>query len=218
MQTYKKILSIFCLVSSLMISANISGNVVNAKEKAAPNLPNGALTVLESEKYVQNDKLYRTVTKLPALTEKMEALNSVCASIVKTKKLNLVILDTREATSPKAIKSGYPEGLFHAVDTANSIPQKLGNNIITGSHMFIVVENKNAKKALGIEPLIYIKNTVNGTISKADLQAAQKEKKELASLQDFLNLPQISLAKNSREFAIAQMVFKNAEQNHAKAK
>lgn len=66
--------------------------------------------------------------------------------------------------------------------------------------------------------MIYIKNTVNGTISKADLQAAQKEKKELASLQDFLNLPQISLAKNSRELAIAQMVFKNAEQNHAKAK
>lgn len=218
MKSYKNILAVCCLAGSLIISGNITGNVARAQEQAAANLPNASLTVQEAEKYVKNDKLYQTVAKLPPITEKMEALNALCVSIVKTKELNLVVLDTREAISEKSIRAGYPASLFHAIDTANSIPQKVGSNIVTGSHKFIFVQNKNAKRSLGVEPLVYIKNTANGNISRVDLEATEKAKKQLASLEDFLKAPQISITKNSREFNIAQMVFQTAEQNKAKAK
>lgn len=217
MNSYKKILSMFCLVGTLTLTG-LSTNILHAQEPTATNLPSASLTVLEAEKYVKNDKLYKTVTKLPAVTEKMEALNAVCASVVKTNKLNLVILDMREAIAEKKIKAGYPERLFHAVDTANSIPQVIGNNIVTGSHEFVVIHNKNAKKSLGLEPLIYIKNTSDNSIAKIDLEAVQKSQKPLDKLEDFLSAPKISLAKNSREYAIAQMVFKGAEENAAKKK
>lgn len=176
------------------------------------------VSVTEGSKLVEDNRLYKD-GKMPPLTEKMDVLNALFSSMLKKENLDLKVRTLRVAKDEGKVTIGNPTLFFRAVDLSDYKIVELGKNRRVAIPVeFIVLHRKDAEKALSLVPLGYLEEDRNGKKTYALLDFEHYSTKELGALKetkDLVKARRTKIAKESRDEAIAGLLFAMKQESAA---
>jgi hypothetical protein len=190
----------------------------DAAEQEARTLHENTLrygvTLDEARQIVKDDTLYQS-DELPPVTDKMQLLNQVFGQMMHKENINLVMREMRKCRDEARISVGNPTLLFYAVDTSDYKITDLGKeNYLVILMQFIVQHRKESEKSFTLVPLGYMENRKKHTFSLLDFSTYSKKQFEsIRENKDFLKAPQVRIEPNSRDEAIAKMVFSSYQKD-----